>query len=210
MKIYKIKKHTEPEWTVKNFRWQTDTENNARITWQWPDNTDVKYMLAAAITEGPATANITADPLKWLMQNPQAHTVITRNLAAHYEIAIGDAPRRFIFAPAYLMKKDIAVYGPALITDLLYAKTHATVRIKNTQLPFSPYKKVTFTLTYSDTHGTAIGKDALHYTLHEFNRYIGTYPLDETLCAGGYLHIKKTQHIRFEIIPEYAHLIALV
>jgi hypothetical protein len=174
------------------------------MSWLWPENPEVKYMLAASVTETPA------DPLKWLMQTPEKHTVVTRNLASHYELAIGNAPRCFILAPAYLTKKEIVVYGPPLVTDLLYAKTHVSVRVTNTPLPFSVYKRVRFTLGYSGSYGADIGYKALRYTLHEFNRTIGTFPIDESLQSGGVLHIEKTRHIRFTVEPEYAHLIALI
>lgn len=161
-------------------------------------------MLAAASETMPD------DPLKWFMKNPAAHSVITRNLATHYEIAIGAAPRHFFFAPAYLLKKDVAVYGPLLVTDLLYAKVHVTTRIINTPMPFSPYKRVKFSLSYSEAHGAELSRRALRYTLHEFNRHIGTYPLDDTVQSGGVLHIKKTQHVRFVIEEEFAHVLALI
>lgn len=204
MKNFKLRKHTEADRQITNFAWYTDTDNNARITWTWPRNDNVKYMLAASTTDNPP------DPLKWLMQDPAQHTVVTRNLAAHYEIPIGSVPRRFIFAPAYLHGKDIAVYGPALCTDLLYAKIHAAVRITNTPLPFSPFKRVKFALSYSDANGANLAAKALRYTLHEFNRLVGMFPLDDSLHAGGYLHIRKTHTLRFTVEPEYAHLIALL
>ncbi|MCL2187385.1 MAG: hypothetical protein FWC16_01110 [Defluviitaleaceae bacterium] len=203
MKKYTLVENDAPDREVTRFKWQTGIDNNAIITWQWPKNPDVKYMLAAVTEEDPE------DPLEWLMQDPAAHTVVTRNLAAHYELPIGETPKRFIFAPAYLHKKDVAIYGPALVTDLLYAKVHATVRITNRPILLSPYKRVGFTLRFSQPHGAEIGQHALRYALYEFSRLIGTYALDATLMAGGYMHIKKTQHIRFMIDEKYEHLIAL-
>ncbi|MCL2500002.1 MAG: hypothetical protein FWE90_06650 [Defluviitaleaceae bacterium] len=204
MRTYVTRPHTEPDMAVTRFKWQTDFENNVLLSWTWPKNADVKYMLAAATTENPD------DPLEYLMQNPARHTVITRNLAAHYAVPIGPEPKRYILAPAYLQDKEITVYGPALTTDLLHAKAHAHLRITNRPIPFGPYKRVSFTITFDDGHAAAIGKDALRYHLYEYSRLIGTYPLDEGIMAGGYMYIKKTQHIRFFINDEYAHLIALV
>jgi len=204
MKEYTLHTHTDADMAVTQFRWQTDLENNALINWTWPKNRDVKYMLAATTTEDPA------DPLAWLMLDPAAHTVITRNLAAHYEVPIGDCPKRYIFAPAYLDGKGIAVYGPAFATDLLYAKVHAEVRITNRALPLGEYKKVSFALTFTEEHGKAISRNALRYNLYEYTRLIGSYPLDETLLAGGFMYIKKTQYIRFIVEEGFSHLIALV
>jgi len=193
---------------VTRFKWRTDLENNALISWAWPKNTDVKYMLAASVS-GKDAEN-PGDPMEYIMRNPASHTVITRNLAAHYTVPIGTEPKRYFFAPAYLQGKEITVYGPALATDLLYAKIHARLRITGRPIPFSPYKRISFTLSYDGGHGLTIGKDALYYSLYEYSRLIGTYPLDGGIAAGGYMHIKKTQHIRFFIKDEYAHLIALV
>jgi hypothetical protein len=203
-KTYTLNVHTEPNMAVTRFKWQTDIENNALMSWVWPKSPDVKYMLAATTTEDPE------DPLAWLMQEPHRHSVVTRNLSAHYEVPIGDSPKRYIFAPAYLQGKGIAVYGPAFVTDLLYAKVHAEVRITNRPLPLSPYKRVGFSLSFSEEHGKAIAGKALRYALYEYTRLVGSYPLDETLMAGGYMYIKKTQHIRFIIEDKYEHLIALV
>jgi hypothetical protein len=210
MRIYTTKRaHPEPDMAVTRFQWRTDNDNNALITWTWPKNPDVKYMLAAIYDE-TVPGEVTADPLTYLMQNPASHTVITRNLASHYTVPISGEPKRYIFAPAYLAGNEITVYGPALVTDLLYAKTYAQVRITNRPIPFGPYKRVSFSLKFADGHGAVIGKDALQYALYEYSRPIGTYPLDTETLAGGYMYIKKTQHIRFTIKDEYAHLIALV
>lgn len=203
MKQHTLASHDELDMQVTHFKWQTDMNNNALITWQWPKNPDVKYMLAAVTEENPE------DPLAWLMQDPASHTVVTRNLASHYELAIGDTPKRFIFAPAYLHDKGVAVYGPALSTTKMYAKVHATVRITNRPLIFSPFKRVGFSLKFSHAHGVEIGPMALRYALYEYSRLIGIYPLDATLIAGGYIHIKKTHHIRFMVDAEYEHLITL-
>ena len=203
MKKHTLATHNEPDMAVTRFKWQTDLSNNALITWQWPKNPDVKYMLAAVTDESPA------NPLDWLMEDPASHTVVTRNLAAHYELPIGDKPKRFIFAPAYLQDKGVVVYGPALSTDLLYAKVHVSVRITNRPLILSPYKRVGFSLTFSQAHGVEIGQQALRYALYEYSRLIGIYPLDATLISGGYIHIKKTQHIRFIVDEAYEHLLAL-
>jgi len=119
-------------------------------------------------------------------------------------------PKRFIFAPAYLKGKEIATYGPAWVTDLLYAKTHAEVVVRNQPLPLSPYKRVRFTIQFADEHGLGMGKNALRYALYEYSRHIGTYPLDTEILQGGQLILKKTQTIKFLIEPQYAHLIALV
>jgi hypothetical protein len=204
MKTYTLTTHTEPEMAVTRFKWLTDIHNNALISWSWPKNPDVKYMLAAVTTDNPE------DPLLYLMKDPTSRTVITRNLASHYTVPISGKPRQYIFAPAYLKGKDIAVYGPALVTDLLYSKTYVTARITNRPIPLSPLKRVSFTLKYTDDHGSVIGKNALRYALYEYRRHIGTYPLDDETLSGGYLYIKKTQHIRFIIENDYAHLIALV
>jgi hypothetical protein len=204
MKKFRLATHTEPDMAVTRFKWQTDLENNAIISWKWPENEDVKYLLAGATTETPD------DPIKWLMQDPARHSVIPRNLSSRYEAPIGDEPKRFILAPAYLKGKEIAVYGPAHVTDLLYAKTHAEVQIHNQAIPFSPFKRVCFSLHFADEHGTGMGKNAIRYALYEYNRLIGVYPLDAEIITQGFLYVKKIQDIRFMIEPEYAHLIALV
>jgi hypothetical protein len=204
MKTFKLCSHSEPEMAVTRFKWQTDLNNNVLISWTWPKSADVKYMLVAMTTENPD------DPMAYLMQDPGNRTVVTRNLASHYQVPIGGEPKRFIFAPAYLQGKKIALYGPALATDLLYAKTHARVRITNRLYPFSPIKRVGFSIKYTDPHGEEIGKNALRYNLYEYGRLIGTYPLDDEILAGGYLFIHKTRHIRFTVKDEYTHLIALV
>jgi hypothetical protein len=204
MKKLKLVTHTEADMAVTRFTWQTDLENNAIISWAWPKNEDVKYLLAASTTESPE------DPLQWLLHDPTRHSVIPRNLSAHYEVPIGNEPKRFIFAPAYLKGKEVAVYGPVCMTDLLYARTQVEVKIKNQALPFSLFKRIYFTLHYADDHGMGIGKNALRYALYEYNRLIGEYPLDTEIITNGYLYVKKTQHIQFMIEPTYAHLIALV
>jgi hypothetical protein len=207
MRTFIAKHHTEAEMAVTRFKWRTDNDNNVIITWAWPKNPDVKYMLAAPCAEAEGGPG---DPLAYIMQDPASHTVITRNLAAHYTVPISGEPKRYLFAPAYLNGNEITVYGPACATDLIYAKTYAQVRIVNRPIPFGPYKRVYFSLKYADGHGAAIAKNALRYTLYEYSRFIGTYPLDDETLAGGYMYIKKTQHIRFIIEDEYSHLIALV
>jgi len=204
MKKYTLVAHKEAEMEVTNFRWDTDFENNALLKWEWPTNKQVKYMLVAATEENPA------DPLKWLMKEPATHTVVTRNLAKTYEAPIGDSTRRFILAPAYLKDKGIAVYGPALVTDLLYAKIHLEAQITQRVIPFSPYKRVQFSLDYSQAKDMELGKAALRYRLHEQGKIIGTYPMDESIQTSGIMHIKKTQQIQFFIADNYAHLLTLV
>jgi hypothetical protein len=204
MKNFTLLTHTEPDMAVTHFDWHTDDENNALIAWTWPGNEKVKYMLVAATDEE------TDDPLQWLMNDPQRHTVVTRNLSARYTAPIGRGRKRYLLAPAYLQGKEIAVYGPALVTDWLYAKTRAEVRISNRPLPFSLYKRVRFSLRFSDGRGAELGKKALRYALYEYNRLIGTYPLDDAILSGGYMHIRKSQHIRFIIEGEFAHLVTLI
>ncbi|MCL2203363.1 MAG: hypothetical protein FWB88_05445 [Defluviitaleaceae bacterium] len=204
-KKYKLASHSEPEMAVTHFKWQIDIENNALMSWKWPANPDVKYMLAAATTQHPD------DPLAWLMEDPNSHAVVTRTLTAHYEVPIGDAPKRYIFAPAYLKGKEIAVYGPALVTDLLYAKVHAEVRITNSNIPFSSFKRVDFSLHFSgENAGSVLGKNALRYAVYEMQRLVGVYALDDEILTGGYIYIRKTQHIRFIIQEAFAQFIALV
>jgi hypothetical protein len=205
MKSFSLGTHTEPDMAVTGFGWQTDDDNVVTLAWTWPKDEKVKYMLVMATEDGEVK-----DPLKRLMESPQSHTVVTRNLSARYAAPIKEGRKRYITAPAYLMGKDVVVYGPAFMTGWLYAKTPFEIRITDQNLPFSLYKKVKFSLRFADERGAELARKALRYALHEFNRQTGGYPLDEGLLAGGYMYIRKTQCLRFTAEKEYEHLIAWV
>jgi len=195
---YIFHQNTDKSVNLQNCNWQLE-DNNLIVTWDWPKEQSVRLAIVFRCKE--ENPNIEA-----LINNNHCHDVIVRDLAETYESIITEEKCKFIICPACFDSANVVVHTPSFISDWIHKKTTVSAKVVYTSVPLGQYKKATLAIAPRD-----IDPHSISYSIMEQERTIATYSLDSAIITGGgHLYIRKSQHIAFNLHPNYAHLIELV
>jgi hypothetical protein len=203
-KNYKIQETTDPSMELRNFKATMDDKNNAVLSWEWPQNRNVKLMLIFHLHDGEREPELE----ELLTQN---HQVVTRDLTAKYSAAITGGKLKFIAVPAFFNEdKGITVCKTMYVTDWLFKKVSITATVTEKPLPLSQFKQATLRVTASDPAQVPLICQILKYAIYEQGRKTGEYPIDPAVMSGACnLFIKKEQIVKYIFDENYSHLFNL-
>ena len=191
--------------TLSNLLLQTDSQNNAVLTWEWPKDRQIRIMLLYK-WERAETPDV-----EELIATNCPHDVITRDLASRFTTQIVGERCRFIAVLAHFNDdRTTTMLKPAFVTDWAYKKTFVTATAEYKPLSLSGFRHVTLRVTASDAAQMPLIAQALTYTICEPGKKELQYPLDTAVMSGvcGFF-LKKEQSVAFALSKEYEHLLEL-
>jgi hypothetical protein len=188
---------------LRNFKRDLDSKNNAILTWDWPQNRNMKLLFVFEWTDSEQDV----PALETLIGDDFPHDVVTRELAAKYTKCVSDKSK-FILATAFFNEdKGITICKPVLETDWFFKKVSLTTKTERKPLPLSNYDKVTIRVISDDPSQADLVTQILRYAVFEQGQKIGEYPLDNLSCAGACgFYLKKEQSVKFILDENYHHL----
>jgi len=198
-----VTSHTDENMAITQLKWVVDDKNNAKLSWNWPFDSNVKLLVVFEFDEKYEKI----PDIETLLKIEHPHEAVVRDLGADFSKPISEGRRKFVLYPGYFENNQVALYKPAYETDWMFKKTVVNTAIFYKPLAFGGFKQVSMRVSSSDSD---ILTKALSYTICKNGQVLGKYPLDNMVMSGKcHFFIPKDQTVNFSIDENYKHLIEL-